>query len=254
MGESDANERVKVSFRLRLDGRRFDAEARVPAGPTAISALLPVLHPLADAVVGASVSRVEAEGGKVQCRAGCGACCRQPVPIAEAEAVALVELVGKMPEARRRRVEAGFDAAVEALERAGLADELRDLAASQDTDERQALGRAYFELGLACPFLDHESCSIHGDRPLACREYLVTSPAEQCADPRPDNIDLVPIPARPSLALFRLRNGKIQPEARSLVLVFAREWRASHEEVDLSDVTGPELLEGFVRGLAGEGA
>jgi hypothetical protein len=33
----------------------------------------------------------------------------------------------------------------------------------------------YFLQGVACPFLEAESCGIHPDRPLACREYLVTS-------------------------------------------------------------------------------
>jgi Fe-S-cluster containining protein len=37
---------------------------------------------------------------------------------------------------------------------------------------------------MPCPFLEDESCSIHPDRPLVCREYLVTSPAELCAGPR----------------------------------------------------------------------
>ena len=38
------------------------------------------------------------------------------------------------------------------------------------------LGREYFQLGIPCPFLEEESCSIYHDRPITCREYLVTSP------------------------------------------------------------------------------
>ena len=36
-----------------------------------------------------------------------------------------------------------------------------------------------------------ESCSIHADRPLVCREYLVTSPAANCAQPTEENIKRV---------------------------------------------------------------
>lgn len=32
------------------------------------------------------------------------------------------------------------------------------------------------------PFLEDDACSIHPHRPSVCREYLVTSPAEHCAE------------------------------------------------------------------------
>ncbi len=56
-------------------------------------------------------------------------------------------------------------------------------ASRTKTPSRSA--RRYFHLGIACPFLEDESCSIHADRPISCREYLVTSPAVNCADPKP---------------------------------------------------------------------
>jgi hypothetical protein len=46
----------------------------------------------------------------------------------------------------------------------------------------------------------------------------------------------------------------VQPVARSLVLAFAREWWAAHPDADPPSAPGPQLLESFVRGLAGEGA
>lgn len=49
-------------------------------------------------------------------------------------------------------------------------------------------------LGVACPFLEKESCSIHRDRPLVCREYLVTSPPAACAEPGSGQIRQVNIP------------------------------------------------------------
>ena len=51
-------------------------------------------------------------------------------------------------------------------------------------EERTELAYEYFKHGIACPFLEDESCSIHPDRPMACREYLVSSPAENCRAPR----------------------------------------------------------------------
>ncbi|MEZ5279133.1 MAG: hypothetical protein R2770_01565 [Acidimicrobiales bacterium] len=39
------------------------------------------------------------------------------------------------------------------------------------------------EADVACPLLDDGVCSIRPDRPLACREYLVTSDPKHCAPP-----------------------------------------------------------------------
>lgn len=51
--------------------------------------------------------------------------------------------------------------------------------------EAEALGmadeRAYFALGIPCPFLVDDSCGIHPARPLACREYVVASDPTHCA-------------------------------------------------------------------------
>jgi hypothetical protein len=71
-----------------------------------------------------------------------------------------------------------------------LLEKIRSLPDSQ-FDE---LGHLYFEPAIACPFLEDESCSIHPDRPLACREYLVSSPASACAHPSPESIERVDLP------------------------------------------------------------
>jgi hypothetical protein len=70
---------------------------------------------------------------------------------------------------------------------------------------------------VACPFLEDEACSIHADRPLSCREYLVTSPPELCAALSP-GIEKATLEARPSLALLDadLRDGWL-PLVLSLV-------------------------------------
>ena len=66
---------------------------------------------------------------------------------------------------------------------------------------------AYFALGIPCPFLEEESCSIHPDRPLVCREYLVTSPAELCAGPTQEGVTPVPVP-KVSLAARGLQDER----------------------------------------------
>jgi hypothetical protein len=50
-----------------------------------------------------------------------------------------------------------------------------------DTEAFRFYSLAYFRTGVPCPFLEDESCSIYPDRPLVCREYVVTSPPALCA-------------------------------------------------------------------------
>ncbi|WP_298744561.1 YkgJ family cysteine cluster protein [uncultured Brevundimonas sp.] len=215
---------------LAVGEERIPVEMTVPAGPVAVEDVLPVVHGLSSLFAARAAARAEAEGRAVSCRAGCGACCRQMVPIAPAEARALARLVEAMPEPRRGRVRRRFDAALDALEPLGLLERL-----GRDPADRQSVALAYFAAGVACPFLEDEACSIHADRPLACREYLVTSSPDLCAALSP-GIEQVPLEARPSLALLHadLRDGWLP-----LVLALVQDAQAPPSP---RDRTGADIL------------
>src|SRR6185295_18155103 len=114
------------------------------------------------------------EGRSVSCGAACGACCRQIVPLSAVEARHVAAVVAAMPEARQEEVRARFAAVQRAVREAGVLAGVR-----RDTPDKAVTAR-YFALGMACPFLVDESCSIYEDRPLICREFVVSSPAENC--------------------------------------------------------------------------
>ena len=126
------------------------------------------------------------------------------MPITKIEARYLAELVESLPEPRRTEIRSRFDAAIRRLDEAGLLERLRHPERVSPETERESLGLAYFGLGIPCPFLEEESCSIHADRPLVCREFLVTSPPEYCADPAGKRVEGVKLPVRLSNVLARL--------------------------------------------------
>ena len=168
---------VTAQVEMNLAGTQVQFTLTVPRAPVPPSSILPILHALSEAVQNGVAEALESGGKRISCRAGCGACCRQLVPITEIEARCLAELVDSLPEPRRTEIRARFDAAVRRLDEAGLLERLRH-PARLPRDERESLGLAYFALGIPCPFLEEELCSIHADRPLVCREFLVTSPPE----------------------------------------------------------------------------
>jgi len=170
-----------ATLRLKVGDLAIAHPLTVPNAAVPATAVLPALQGLVNEVVGAAET-----GREISCRKGCGACCRQLVPISRTEGEALLALVEAMPREQRKAVRARFSAAEVAIAGAGLTER------SVRSDREMSV--AYFALGVPCPFLEEESCSIHRDRPLVCREYLVTSPAELCSGPTQEGVAPVPVP------------------------------------------------------------
>lgn len=237
-----------ASVVLNLGGERFEARLTVPIGPTLPEQLLPVLQPLAESLAGAAVGRVEAEGKRVSCSMGCGACCRQVVPIAPSEARRIARLVEELPEPRRTVIQDRFAAARARLAAAGLLEQLTDTERLGESPLRD-IGLEYFRLGIACPFLENESCSIYADRPIACREYLVTSPPEHCARPSAETVRIVPLPAKVWIALARLEEQPGRRFVPWVPLALAPEWSRAQPAGPVPRA-GTELLTAFFEKLA----
>jgi Fe-S-cluster containining protein len=222
-------ESVTATLDLTIAGRPGRLEIPVPTAPMRAVELLPLLQSLTDTLVNIATENVEADGARVSCRKGCGACCRQLVPISEIEVESIRRVVGELPEARRATVIARFVEARRRLEASGLYEPLQ--AAQRIAREDLApLGIAYFEQGIACPFLEDESCSIHADRPLSCREYLVVSPAVNCTKPSPSTIELVPMPLKVSNAAKHLESPRPGVVPSWIPLILALEWPVTVRE------------------------
>jgi Fe-S-cluster containining protein len=251
--ESDDSRLANVNVELKVGERKLAARLTVPAGPTRLIEILPIVQRIADTIVDAGVEDAAAEGRTVSCTKGCGACCRQLVPISEVEARRIGQLVAEMPEPRQAHVRARLAEARQQLSESGMLDQLLDRA-SWNEETFIDIGTQYFHLGVACPFLEEESCSIHLDRPITCREYLVTSPAENCRCPTKDNIAKVDTAVQVWTTLARFDTP--DPDAkyiRWVPLVIAPEWAETHPD-DTTPRPGPELLRDLFQQLAGRQA
>ena len=101
----------------------------------------------------------------------------------------IAELVESLPEPRRSQVKARFEDAAKRLAEAGLLEKLRQPERWYREGYRE-FGLEYFRQGIPCPFLEDEACSIYPDRPVTCREFLVTYAREKLSEPchRDDSI------------------------------------------------------------------
>jgi hypothetical protein len=154
--------------------------------------------------------------------------------------------------APRAAVRARFAEARRRLGEAGLLRDLQDTGKVTDTGYG-ALNAAYFAQGIACPFLEEESCSIYEERPITCREYLVTSPAENCSRPTPENIRRAKmlIPVFNAVARWQVPSLEHFLE-RWVPLILAPEWAEDHPD-DSPPRPGLDLLRGLPGHLTGGG-
>ena len=204
-----------------LGDERFSVEAPLPETTAATpEELLPAAFELVAPIVTRGVEQAE---GEISCRRGCGACCRQVVPISQPEARHLASVVERLPEPRQSQVRARFAAASERLRDSGMLRRLQWPAERTDA-ERQSLAADYFRLGIACPFLENEECSIHAERPLVCREYLVTTPAAHCALPGQAEVRRVGIAGRVSVAMGQMEPQTAERGVWWMPLVLALDW------------------------------
>jgi Fe-S-cluster containining protein len=235
---------------LELGTERLDARFSVTQEPIAPADLLPIARAIVERIVQSAIADLPA-GKEISCKAGCGACCRQLVPISQSEARMLAYLVRDMDEPRRSIIVDRFRAAQKKLRETGMWDVLLDRENWVPDDVRRR-GLEYFHLGIPCPFLEDEACSIHPDRPLSCREYLVTSDPVHCAAVRGEAIDQVPLALKVSAAMNRMapmKDGAIFYPWVPLVQIF--DWIAANPEPP-AEKPGPEMLEEFFQKLTSQ--
>jgi Fe-S-cluster containining protein len=225
-----------ANLHLQLLGEEHTVPVPVPLGRRTVLDLLPAARALADRATAVAVGQAEAAGRPISCRKGCGACCRQLVAISVVEAESLAGVVAAMPPERQAVVRRRFADAVRRLEEAGLLDPAAPpgdrLFKATDRGDKAAtvreVGRRYFALRIACPFLDDESCGIHPDRPMVCREYHVTSAAADCSRLYEVGVDRVMPPLRMGEVLARTAARAAGGPAGMIPLVLALEWSAAH--------------------------
>ncbi len=244
MGEIRLVERLEVS--LNTPAGQCTSQVEVPTSFVPVAALVQPMRRLGEQALALEERKSLAAGKTISCRMGCAACCRMLVPISAPEAFALQEAIGKLPPQRRQVTLQRVAEARSRIEQAGLLTRLTEIAESQRqlTDEEfEATNRDYYALRMPCPFLEHEVCSIYEDRPAACRELLVTTPAELCQDLAANPVRPLPVAVRISTALALLWSDLVGGPARLIPLPLALEWADRHATEGAQTWQGPHLLE-----------
>ncbi len=238
---------VMATFSLPVGGGRINASAQVPTGHTTLTELLPIVRNVENAIIGRVHEEARAAGSPISCHAGCAACCRQMVPVSLFEAESLMSWIGSLPKDRQAEIEARFHRALAALRDAGVLEKILDPDWPVERGLATPFAIQYFHAYVACPFLENENCGIYSIRPLACREYMVTSPPELCQDPAKNDVFGVILPLKLSQSLFAF-GQKMENDTRGWIpLVFLLAWAKSGPSPgEYVSGTGQEVLRRFV--------
>ena len=244
MGATSLTEHYEIS--LNTPRGRLTTTLDVPTSFVPVSALVPVVRQLGRNAQAAEERHVLTEGKTISCRAGCAACCRMLVPVSAPEAFALRDHVRSLPPEERQAVTDRIEASKQRLREAGMLERLESLGETSrpiGDEEMDPMNRAYYALRMPCPFLEAERCTIYDDRPSACRELLVTSPAELCQDLAANAVVPLPVSVRVSTVLGLAWADLMQAAPVLIPLPLALDWADRHAADSQRAWSGGDLFD-----------
>jgi Fe-S-cluster containining protein len=225
---------------------RLNTVLDVPTGFVPITSIVPLTRRLGEEMLKLEEHHSRKSGRSISCRMGCAACCRMLVPLSPPEAFSLLEYVEQLPSERRETIEKKIAATKAGLEAHGLVDRLQAVADAEtpiSDEELEPINRAYYALRHPCPFLENEMCSIYEARPAACRELLVTSPAELCDDLIENPVEPIPVSVRIGTVLGLLWANVSGSAPRLIPLPLALDWARQHREASTKQWSGSHLID-----------
>ncbi len=226
----NSTEFTTATIQMSVKGVPTEMKLEIPKNAVKPQRMLPVFEKMTNNFVQISIDEIE-NNKEISCKAGCGACCKQLVPIAKIEAHRIAKLIRSLPALEKVKVVKRFEEGYEQLTKSGWFKQYEKVS-DLSRKEKTKLGMDYFHEGIPCPFLEKGACSIHPVRPLVCREYLVTSPAENCSAPTAESIEMVDQPIKMSTSIYRL-SEEISPdnEPGYFPLISTLEWTKENPDI-----------------------
>ena len=237
---------IPANIDIKIASHTLHVSMSLPDRAVPLRELLPTIQQITHKIIDIAVLQSEANGKTVSCKKGCGACCRQLVPITKTESWHIAKLVAKLPKEKQKRIKQSFREARETLQNSSLWEQLSSTTSIENTRE---IGFDYFDLDINCPFLEDNACSIHPHRPLSCREFLATSNPAFCSAPREMKIESIDIPVRASNTLGRIEDDEAATAFEWIPLSLALNWGSTHDEPEKQAAT--RWMEKFFQALSG---
>jgi len=240
----DTTDRFEIA--INTPAGRLSTAVDVPTAFVPVTAIVPLMRCLGEEAQALEEARLAAEGATRSCTKGCAFCCHMLVPLSAPEAYALINVIRSWPAEKQERMATRLAEAKSVLLSHGLWHRLLELGESSDPPDDETLepiNRDFYALRMACPFLEEDMCSIYEERPSACRELLVTSPAERCQNMLMNDIIPIPAPVRISPILGLLWSELTDSPPRLIPLPIVSDWVERHRQENDKTWQGSHLLD-----------
>lgn len=183
-------------------------------GPARLSDIVPLAYGISDKMGDAAIANLAGDGHPVPCKKGCSFCCDYLVALSMPEVYYMQEKWAAWPDVPCDTV---LRTCLRSAQKMMDLESLHKYNVTEEVDLSQ-ISRWYRELELSCPFLHNNSCMIYEKRPLACREYLVTSAPRFCHKEVDGSVELVRLPVALPEVLGRLAADLEQTEVEAVFL------------------------------------
>jgi Fe-S-cluster containining protein len=212
-----------------------------------LSDLVPLARLLSTKIISITRQHITNNGDIIACRPCCSQCCRHLVPLAIPEVMAMAQSERAFPEescllTARSILELTPKHFIEEFTKT----ESKICAKLKDISDW------YSQINLPCPFLLNRLCTIYEQRPIACREHLVTGSASKCKANSTNQAQPVQIPISILEALAQLTSELEQTTIEAIILPFAVVWCRENPEYFKHTWPASQLVRRFINILVKE--
>ena len=220
-----------LSFELDILGEPVHFRINVADRHARLPDIIPLARAISAKLTLAVSDRLGAGGKSIPCCKGCPACCRYLVPLSVPEVFRLRQEVLAMPAEQGTSVlQSCLETAKKILDERPKDSEMNELAQTKSQTPILRLSRWYAGLKLPCPFLSNNLCISYEQRPIACREHMVTGPAILCDTEGMDESHIVQMPVSVLECLGELTAELEQSNIEAVMLPLALPWAQENLE------------------------
>jgi Fe-S-cluster containining protein len=223
LGNSSLRNAEIISFELDVAGKREPFHINVVSKQATLADIVPLARRLSTKLAILFLERLRGNGQSIPCQKGCSACCSYLIPLSVPEVFRLREELLAMPQEKSSRVlKSCTVAAKKILDKSPEGLDVNKLT-KNNLAQTDQLSKWYAGLKLTCPFLSDGLCMSYEQRPLACREHIVTGSSFFC---QPDhkgepNVASMPVSVLEALGQLTAELENLDIEAVILPLAFA---------------------------------
>lgn len=234
-------------FELDVFGRRASFRVSAGRGQARLSDITPLARRLASEIMLLVVEGLRRRGEYVACCKGCSRCCSYLVPLSVPEAFRFREEVQSLLGERGRSVLRDcLNTAKKILDCGAGGSILGEGDGADGETELRRVAEWYGGLEAMCPLLSAGLCSWYEQRPIACREHIVTGSALACRAEQTDFSHVAPMPVSIVQVLGELSAELEGSEVEAVMLPLAFAW--AEENLERSERMWPAefMVERFV--------